>query len=680
MQKALNMISNSAERVLDLVSNIMDYWALAQESPIDGPADPIDLTSLIKETISKAKEVKDKRGKPFLKEKVEVIEKIASVPPIKGNHQGITQMIYHLLHNAFKFTSEGHVTVTVSSDNEAKMVTISVEDSGIGVQPDKIRHIFEPFQQQDSSESRKYEGLGLGLSIVREVTRTHGGSFDVQSKQGCGSTFLVRLPFAPPQSTNSAKGGTSGETKPVSNAAVMAPSSPRPRTPRSNPFTWFGPPQLLDWKAPSDSAAQGVSGPEADGPPLAQDLVLPAADGTPRLLKEAGKIMIMSVDDDHINQEVICSALEPTGFQVTCCMSGAQCMQELLHGPLPDLLLVKLTMPGTLWTSGLEVLQEQRSLHGPEQLPIIIMATKKDNTSIAKGYEFGANDFIHKPYGPHELAAKVRYHLQLKGTVAASQKACTSPAPEDTKLPKVVQVDAGVQAAAPDKPGFLPPPRLPGHEAVGLRQQLVTAESEAQRMRQELALARADAQQSRQRAEELQAAWSQQVFQQQQGALSGAASLKSADIRPQSLHTESERLLLFLQWQNAHIQAELRHKQVDLASTQAQLKRQAAQSVQSETLIADLNARLEHLELDSRMRALEGIGAFQYMNPVSHCDDMEMPVSISHQASAVSAHSLHQSMSGGTTVTFGNEPRPARQRHPDFMQSSHLTRPVGSVA
>jgi len=75
------------------------------------------------------------------------------------------------------------------SNNNA--ISIDVQDTGIGIAPDSIDRIFEPFQQEDTSESRKYEGIGLGLAIARAVTRQQGGSIKVDSVQGTGSTFSV---------------------------------------------------------------------------------------------------------------------------------------------------------------------------------------------------------------------------------------------------------------------------------------------------------------------------------------------------------------------------------------------------------------------------------------------------------------------------------------------------------
>jgi hypothetical protein len=78
------------------------------------------------------------------------------------------------------------------------VVEVSVEDTGCGISPEATRRIFEPFEQENNSESRNYQGVGLGLAIAQEIVRRHGGEIVVQSAVGRGSSFTVRLPVEPP--------------------------------------------------------------------------------------------------------------------------------------------------------------------------------------------------------------------------------------------------------------------------------------------------------------------------------------------------------------------------------------------------------------------------------------------------------------------------------------------------
>jgi CheY-like chemotaxis protein len=102
----------------------------------------------------------------------------------------------NLLSNAVKFTpARGQVGLEVSGDRSNQTVTFLVWDTGIGIAEDDIPHLFQPFMQVDSSLSRQYEGTGLGLALVLQLVKAHGGSVAIESKLGVGSRFSVTLPW-----------------------------------------------------------------------------------------------------------------------------------------------------------------------------------------------------------------------------------------------------------------------------------------------------------------------------------------------------------------------------------------------------------------------------------------------------------------------------------------------------
>ena len=112
-----------------------------------------------------------------------------------GDPNRLQQVVWNLLSNAVKFTPKGgKVDVLVQRVNSH--VEITVHDTGIGIDPDFLPYLFERFRQADSSTTRKYGGLGLGLSIVKQLVELHGGGVRAESKgQGCGATFVVCLPL-----------------------------------------------------------------------------------------------------------------------------------------------------------------------------------------------------------------------------------------------------------------------------------------------------------------------------------------------------------------------------------------------------------------------------------------------------------------------------------------------------
>ena len=106
-------------------------------------------------------------------------------------------VLEHLLGNAIKFTAAGSVTISVRSLPETEQVQFQVDDTGPGIAERDLQTIFEPFRQIDGSSTRRYGGVGLGLAMVQRYTHLLGGSIEVRSTLGSGSSFVVTLPARP---------------------------------------------------------------------------------------------------------------------------------------------------------------------------------------------------------------------------------------------------------------------------------------------------------------------------------------------------------------------------------------------------------------------------------------------------------------------------------------------------
>ena len=121
--------------------------------------------------------------------------------PLLGDSHRLEQVLLNLVGNAVKFTEQGRIDVTVNvrPETQAARLEIQVRDTGIGVEPEKLPHLFERFYQADSSSTRRYGGTGLGLAISRQLVDLMGGSIAVDSRPGQGSEFTVTLPLEPAQ-------------------------------------------------------------------------------------------------------------------------------------------------------------------------------------------------------------------------------------------------------------------------------------------------------------------------------------------------------------------------------------------------------------------------------------------------------------------------------------------------
>ncbi|HWW03556.1 MAG TPA: response regulator [Candidatus Acidoferrum sp.] len=182
----------SAENLLTVINDILDFSKIEAGKLSIEPI-PFDLQDAIEE----ASEI----FAPGLAEKsLELIVQYSADAPrhVVGDPGRVRQVLTNLVSNAIKFTERGHVLLKLEceckSETEA-VVKFSVEDTGIGIPPEKLRILFEKFTQADSSTTRRFGGTGLGLAISKQLTELMGGKVGVASEPGKGSTFWFTVPF-----------------------------------------------------------------------------------------------------------------------------------------------------------------------------------------------------------------------------------------------------------------------------------------------------------------------------------------------------------------------------------------------------------------------------------------------------------------------------------------------------
>lgn len=111
------------------------------------------------------------------------------------DQQRFKQVLYNLLSNAVKFTDDGGRVDITATPHDALRFSLTVKDTGIGIKPEDLKRLFREFEQLESGSSRQYEGTGLGLALTRRFVELQGGTIDVASESGQGSTFTVVLPL-----------------------------------------------------------------------------------------------------------------------------------------------------------------------------------------------------------------------------------------------------------------------------------------------------------------------------------------------------------------------------------------------------------------------------------------------------------------------------------------------------
>jgi signal transduction histidine kinase len=117
----------------------------------------------------------------------------SGLPPVKADAEKISWAMLQLLDNAIKFTPAGGQVTLSACLEAATLVMVSVTDTGIGIPPERLKEIFEPFHQLDGSSTRRFGGTGMGLALVRDILEAHGSVIEVESEDGKGSTFRFPL-------------------------------------------------------------------------------------------------------------------------------------------------------------------------------------------------------------------------------------------------------------------------------------------------------------------------------------------------------------------------------------------------------------------------------------------------------------------------------------------------------
>jgi PAS domain S-box-containing protein len=186
-RKSLTRIDSNSRHLLALINDILDI------TRIEAGRMPLNLTTfripeLVEEVMSELEPI-IRRSNLTVRAKMP-----RSLPAFKSDRQKVKQIVLNFLSNALKFTPAGKVTIKASYDTKARSVAIAVSDSGVGIGPEDQAKVFEDFRQLDSSPARGYGGTGLGLSICRRLSQMLGGTIELESELGKGSTFTLRLP------------------------------------------------------------------------------------------------------------------------------------------------------------------------------------------------------------------------------------------------------------------------------------------------------------------------------------------------------------------------------------------------------------------------------------------------------------------------------------------------------
>ncbi len=185
-QKQMRMVQTSSRHLLNLINDVLDISKIEADQLSLSFAD-FELRSSIEKTVKLIAPMAEKKSIDLR------LEIAVDVTTVTTDQHRLEQIIINLLNNAVKFTEKGYVRIVCRTDKDHYL--LSVSDTGMGIRPEELSGLFQPFHQIETGLSRKHEGTGLGLSICKKLITMMGGTIGVHSQWGQGSTFTVRFPI-----------------------------------------------------------------------------------------------------------------------------------------------------------------------------------------------------------------------------------------------------------------------------------------------------------------------------------------------------------------------------------------------------------------------------------------------------------------------------------------------------
>ena len=281
--------------------------------------------------------------------------------PILADDEKLEKVFHNLLSNAFKFTKEGGEISIRLTVVDKKQAVISVRDTGIGIPADQLIKVFDRFYQVDSSQTREYEGSGLGMALAKEFVELHHGKISVESKEGQGSTFTVKLPL--------------GKDELIEQGFKL-------RNSKTDKLS---------------SSLEGVISSEGETEIF--------SDEEPAAVAEPTTILII---EDNVDMRKYIRKTLSAYYQIIEAKNGKEGFQKATE-LLPDLIISDVMMPEM---DGYKLCTLIKTNELTSHIPVILLTAKADRESKLIGLETQADDYLSKPFDVDELLLIVRNHIE----------------------------------------------------------------------------------------------------------------------------------------------------------------------------------------------------------------------------------------------------------------------------
>jgi len=365
----LSLVSRNGGRLLRLVNTLLDFSRI-EAGRIQAAYQATDLAAFTAELASVFRSACERAG----------LRLTVSAPPLGApvyvDREMWEKIVLNLLSNAFKFTFEGGIEISLREVEG--WAELEVRDTGVGIPASEIPRLFERFHRIENARGRTHEGSGIGLALVQELARLHGGTVEAASEEGKGTTFVVRVPLGIDH---------------LPAGAVIATESRVATGTGALPYI----DEALRWLPDAASASAGVprsAGDEHDLPVATSD-----AGARPRVLV---------VDDNHDMRHYIARLLSEKHV-VRTAPDGVAAL-EYMREWRPDLVLSDVMMPRLDGFGLLRAIRREPSL---SSIPVVLISARAGDESRVEGVEAGADDYLVKPFSARELRARVAANLLM---------------------------------------------------------------------------------------------------------------------------------------------------------------------------------------------------------------------------------------------------------------------------
>ncbi|WP_432813520.1 ATP-binding response regulator [Pantanalinema sp. GBBB05] len=381
-QQRLEVIQRNGLRLLKLVNTLLDFSRIESDrvqavyQPTDLPTFTAELASVFRSAIERAK--------------LRLVVDCPPLPePIYVDREMWEKIVLNLISNAFKFTFTGEITVHLHWMNQS--VELSVQDTGIGIPAAEIPGLFERFHQVKGAQGRTFEGSGIGLSLVQELVKLHGGTIQVSSVEGEGSCFRVLIPTGRTHLPSERIGATRTLASTATGASLYGS-------------------EALRWLSEDGSIRERES--RTDQVPSAPPTFSPSyphTDSSRNASDTSSSSARILLVDDNADMRDYLKRLLSARWQVETAANGAIAL-TMIQQQLPDLVLTDVMMPEM---DGFQLLKTLRSDPITQSIPIILLSARAGEEATVEGLEAGADDYLIKPFSARELIARVETQLQM---------------------------------------------------------------------------------------------------------------------------------------------------------------------------------------------------------------------------------------------------------------------------